>query len=67
MAVLKLVPRQLWARLTAAPDELALRLSLWVWRTKERERMLPDAELELRIKKLQVKCDRHRRDRFPTR
>jgi hypothetical protein len=66
VAVLKIVPRQRWALWKAAPDELALRLSLWTWRVKERERMLPDPDLDAHIKKLQAKCERHR-DRFPTR
>jgi hypothetical protein len=66
MAVLKTVPRQLWALWKATPDELALRLSLWTWRVKERERMLPDPGLDARIKNLQAKCERHR-DRSPTR
>jgi hypothetical protein len=66
MAVLKTVPRQLWALLKATPDELALRLPLWVWHVKERNGRSPDAGLDGRIRKLQAKCEPHR-DRFPTR
>jgi hypothetical protein len=66
VAELKTLRRQLWALWKAAPDELALRLSLWTWRMKERDRQPPDPDLDARIKKLQAKCERHR-DRFPTR
>ena len=65
VAVLKIVPRKRWALWKATPDELALRLSLWVWHVKERDGQSPDPGLDARIKKLQAKCERHR-DRFPT-